>query len=138
MLALMMHTESLQHPALRWFYALSWTALVALLLLQSSSQPVIGPPAPPGEPPLEREILLTIGHVVAFSALVALWWWALLPGQGFVPALIIALLLGLILGTFTELAQAAVPDRSTSWFDLMVNWFTVAITAWRIHRMRAR
>ncbi len=138
MLTLMFKAEALQHPALRWLYAAGWTALITLLLLQSSSQPIIGPPAPPGKPTLEREILLTIGHGVIFATLLILWWWALIPRCGFSVALAAAVALSLALGTFTEAAQASVPDRMASWSDLIANWLAVLFAAWHIYRSRAR
>jgi VanZ family protein len=122
----------LRHDSLRPFYALAWTALVLLLLLQSSSQPILGPPAPPGDPPLEREILLFIGHLVAFSVMTWLWFRALrlnLPPRR---ALIGAVLIALTLGTLTELAQATLPDRSASCFDLATNWAVTLLSAWRL------
>lgn len=114
-----------QHPALRLLYALAWTALVTLVLVQSSSQPVVGPAAPPGPPTLEREILLTSGHAVAFSILTFLWWWALY-------ALTPAVLISLTVGIATEWAQTLVPDRSASLFDIATNTLVIGLTAWLI------
>jgi VanZ family protein len=119
-----------QHTALRLFYAFIWTALVTLVLVQSSSQPVVGPPAPPGPPALEREIFLTSAHVVAFSILTFLWWWGLLPISP--RALTHAVIIGLVLGIVTEGAQTFVPDRSASLFDIATNTLTIVLTAWVI------
>jgi VanZ family protein len=119
-----------QRPALRLLYALAWTALVTLVLVQSSSHPVVGPAAPPGPPTLEREILLTSGHVVAFSILTFLWWWALIPLSSY--ALTQAIMIGLILGIVTEWAQTLVPDRSASLFDMATNTVVIGLTAWVI------
>jgi VanZ family protein len=124
----------IHQPLFRWLCALAWTALVTLTLLQSSSQPVIGPAAPPGEPPLEREILLLIGHVIAFGVLTWLWWWAWSLYYNAQTALLLAVLIALVLGTSTEILQALVPDRATSWFDLVTNWIITLLTAWRIQR----
>ena len=128
----MMNIDLHPHPALRWFCTLAWTTLVLVTLLQSSSQPVIGPAAPPGEPPLEREILLTVGHVVAFAGLTLLWWWGLSAHTTSPSALLMAVLIALLIGIFSELAQANVPDRAASWFDLLVNCITIGTTAWWI------
>jgi VanZ family protein len=119
-----------QHPLLRFAYALAWTALVTLLLVQSSSHPVVGPAAPPGQPSLEREIFLTSGHIVAFSILTFLWWWALLPISAH--PLTHTIVIGLILGLVTEWAQALVPDRSASLFDMATNVLVIGVTAWLI------
>jgi VanZ family protein len=124
-----------QLPKLRLLYALAWTALVTLVLVQSSSQPVVGPAAPPGPPTPEREILLTCGHIIAFSILTVLWWWALTPHSPH--ALIQAVIVGLILGLVTEWAQTLVPDRSASLFDIATNTLVTGLTAWTIRRIRA-
>lgn len=114
--------------------ALGWTALLLVMLLQSSSQPLLGPAAPPGPITLEREILLTIGHIVGFAVLTVLWWWALLPRSSHERALVLAVMVALVIGTFTELAQASVPDRVASVYDLVVNTLAVLVTAWVIRR----
>ncbi|MBZ0299039.1 MAG: VanZ family protein [Anaerolineae bacterium] len=131
----MNHTLSPRNGLWRWLLAVGWTALILVLLLQSSSQPVIGPAAPPGQPSLGREMLLTSGHIVGFSILTALWWWALSQNISARAALAAAVVLALLIGTGSEIAQAAVPDRSASWFDLMVNWGVTLATAWRLARI---
>lgn len=123
----------LQLPILRYGYALFWTGLVILVLLQSSSQPVVGPAAPPGKPTLEREIFLTTGHIVAFSVMSLLWWWAFSSHFPITKALIFAALIALPLGIITELAQSFVPDRSASLSDLLVNVAVAIGTLYLIH-----
>jgi VanZ family protein len=115
-------------PAARWVLAAAYTLLVTVLLVQSSSQPIVGPPAPPGTPDLKREIELTLAHIVVFSALVVVWWWALLTVLPTHRAIFVTLSFVLVFGVVTELAQAVVPDRQPSLFDMAVNW-TVAIAA---------
>jgi VanZ family protein len=124
-------------PALRWFAALAWTALLLLTLLQSSSQPVIGPPAPPGDPSLERELLLTLGHIIGFAGLTLVWRWALADVLAPRRALWLAVLIALLLGICTELAQAAVPDRAASGFDLMVNGLAALTVGGWLSRRRS-
>lgn len=126
-----------QSAALRWACALGWTVILLVVLLQSSSQPVIGPPAPPGDPSLARELVLTLGHVVGFAGLTVLWWWALSWRLRLRSALLLAVLVALSIGIFSELAQAAVPDRAASWFDLVVNIGVTLVTAWAIERRAA-
>ena len=123
-----------KRPALRWVYALAWTALLLVLLLQSSSQPVIGPAAPPGKPTLAREILLTSGHLIGFGVLTVLWWRALVTKQSARVALIGAVVISLALGVMTELAQATIPDRMASLFDVAANSIVTVATAWAIFR----
>jgi VanZ family protein len=117
------------HPFFRRTLALSFTLLTTVLLVQSSSKPILGPPAPSGHPDLMREIELTFGHIVAFGTLVSLWWWALVPNLPSQRALFVAVGFALIYGVITELAQSAVPDREVSLFDVAVNWCTTALTA---------
>lgn len=118
-----------EHPLLRQVIALAYSALLTLILLQSSSQPYIGPAAPPGPPDLARELLLTTGHVAGFALLVFVWWRALPPTAH---GLLIAVCIGLALGTITELLQNLVPDRSASLFDLATNYAVTLATAWVI------
>ncbi len=118
--------ELLQQPMLRRVYAVAWVTLVTVTLLQSSGQPVVGPPAPPGPPSPSRELFLTSGHIVAFSVMMLLVWWALRPAKH---ALIVTLVTCLTLGAVTELAQRLVPDRSSSVGDLLVNWIVSGAVA---------
>lgn len=117
--------------------ALGWTALLLVTLLQSSRQPVVGPPAPPGQPTLARELLLTGGHIIGFSLLTLLWWRALITVGSARRALILAVVIALVIGTLTEVAQATIPDRSASLFDLTVNWLVTLATAAILHRTEA-
>lgn len=114
--------------------ALAYTALLTLMLLQSSSNPYIGPAAPPGPPDPVRELLLTIAHIIGFALLVAIWWKAFAPSSR---PLLLAVLIALTLGIVTELLQNFVPDRSASLFDLLTNVVVTLATAWLI-RSRSR
>jgi VanZ family protein len=118
--------------------ALAYTALLTLLLVQSSGHPVVGPAAPPGKPSVERELLLTSGHIVGFSLLVIIWWWALRRAWGERRALVVSLAISFILGVVTEVAQTLVPDRSSSWDDLAVNVLVSLAAALLIVRWRKR
>ncbi len=95
---------------------------------------MVGPPAPPGPPSASRELFLSTGHVVAFTGLMALLWWALRPARH---ALAAALITCLIYGLLTEVAQILVPDRESSFSDLAINWLTSLVIAaliyWRTH-----
>ncbi|MBZ0285451.1 MAG: VanZ family protein [Anaerolineae bacterium] len=113
--------------------AVAYAALLTLVLLQSSSQPVVGPVAPK-EFNLAWEILLTTGHIVGFSLLVVTIWWGLCPPAPLPWTLIAAVLFACVLGLTTEVLQSIVPDRSASLFDLGVNWSAALLTAYRIYR----
>jgi VanZ family protein len=119
-----------QNRFVRQIIALAYATLLTVMLLQSSSHPYVGPAAPPGAPDPGREVLLTSGHIIGFSLLVLLWWWALMPAPR---ALVAAVLIGLLLGTLTEILQNLVPDRSASLFDLVTNYVVTLGAAWVIH-----
>jgi VanZ family protein len=127
--------ETLQRPMLRRLYAVVWVTLVTVTLLQSSSAPLVGPPAPPGPPDFERELFLTTGHIVAFSVMLVLLWWALQPAPLALP---VALATCLVFGILTEFLQALVPDRSVSLGDLVVNCLVSLAAAlliyWKVSR----
>jgi VanZ family protein len=121
------------HPLVRQVTALAYTALLTLILLQSSSQPIVGPAAPPGDPDPAREIILTTGHIVGFVLLVLVWWWAFVSHSGSRRALFISAIIALVLSVMTELLQTLVPDRSASLFDLIVNTLVTLATVWMIY-----
>jgi VanZ family protein len=105
---------------------LVWVALVTVTLLQSSRQPLIGPPAPTGHPDAEREFFLTLGHIVAFAVMIALLWWALHPARH---ALAVALITCCVYGAATELLQTLVPDRGATFSDFAVDCVVSGIVA---------
>jgi len=117
--------EKLRHPTARRLYIVGWMVLVTVTLLQSSAHPVVGAPAPPGHPDPTREFFLTMGHVVAFSVMTALLWWALRPARG---ALVVSLIFCVVYGAATELLQSLVPDRGASLEDFAVDCLVSAIT----------
>jgi VanZ family protein len=111
----------LKSTPVRYVLAITWTLYSTVLLVQSSGNPVVGRPAPPGPPTMDREIILTIGHIVVFSTLVILWQWALSTFRPVRAALFVATGFAVIFGVISELAQFAVPDRTVSLGDLSVN-----------------
>lgn len=133
------HLGFLKSTPARWCYALAYTALVTVMLVQSSSQPIVGPPAPPGPPDLLRELELTMGHIVAFAGLVVLLWWALVALLPTPRALFVAVSFAIIFGLMTEVAQTLVADRQASLFDLAVNWtVTVFVSTYILEKWRSR
>ncbi len=127
----------LQRPRVRRVYALAYSAFMTLVLVQPSARPVVGPPAPPGPPTLEREILLTTGHIIAFAVLTALWTWTFAPRVPLRRSLLLAVVIGLSLGLVTELVQNAVPGRGASVLDITANSLATLGTAWFIHVRKA-
>lgn len=124
----------LTHPLIRYSLTIAFTLLCTVVLVQSSSQPIIGAPAPPGHPDLKREIELTLGHIIGFSLLVILWSWAFVAHLPLKRALFVAVGFALIYGLITEFAQSFVPDRQVSLYDIAVNWTTTAVAAFIVRR----
>lgn len=133
--------QTLTSPNVRRLYIIAWMILITVTLLQSSRSPLVGPPAPPGPPSYERELFLTSGHVVAFSVMLVLLWWALHPAPR---ALLVALAVCWTYGGATELLQMLVPDRGASWGDFAVDCLVSGLAAliiygcssWATHRER--
>jgi VanZ family protein len=135
-------TPLFNHPIVnnRFFriaIALAYTALLTLVLVQSSAQPVVGPVAP-REFNLAWEIFLTTGHLVGFSFLVFLIWSALTTVAPSTRSLIVAVVFACVLGLITEILQTLVPDRSSSLFDLACDWGVTFAVAYFIYRRAGR
>ncbi len=125
--------DSHYQRSLRVLVALAYTALLTLVLLQSSMKPVVGPVAP-REYNLAWEIFLTTGHLVGFSLLVFLIWSALTTVTSPTRSLVIAVVFACLMGLITEILQSIVPDRSASLFDLVCDWGVAFAVAYAIHR----
>lgn len=129
-----MMTRLLRNRFFRAFCALAYTAFMTVVLIQPSADPIIGPPAPPGAPTLEREILLLTGHLVAFAVLTLLWTYTFYATIPLERAVLLAVAIGLAMGILTEMVQSIVPGRGASVFDVAANWFATLTTAWAIRR----
>lgn len=119
---------------IRWIIFLAALAVTTLVLVQPSAEPVVGPAAPPGEPTPARELLLTMGHVVAFTVLTTLACWTFNAHMAFRPALLLAIGFCVVYGLLTELAQTLVPDRNASLWDIAVNTTVTLMVAFAIDR----
>lgn len=119
---------------LRVALAVAYTAVLTLVLVQSSANPLLGPAAP-REFNLAWEILLTSGHLVGFGLLVIANWSALAVVTTSRRALITAVIFACLLGLITELLQSFVPDRSASLFDLACDCGVALATAYFINRL---
>lgn len=123
--------------SVKWFrvvVAIVYSALLTLVLVQSSANPLLGPAAP-REFELWWEILLTLGHLVGFSLLVVVNWSALATVTTSRRALITAVIFACLLGLISELLQSFVPDRSASLFDLACDWGVAFVTGYLLHRL---
>lgn len=124
---------------LRIVVALSWTALLTLLLLQGEADPVIALGLPRGDNTLARELAFSTLHLVAFGVTCACWYWALRREAQARTALQAACLIAIALGVSTEILQTYTQDRHASWLDLAANIGGVLIAArliWRPGRAR--
>jgi VanZ family protein len=122
------------HTAVRWLMALAWTVWISIILIQPESQPVIDIGVRPAPPSLEREIVFTTLHIIAFSLMTGLWWWAFYERWPLKRALIAAVILAIIMGAFTESMQSFAPDRYPSWNDFIANFTGALLTAYSIYR----
>ena len=122
-----------QQPSFRIGLSIAYTALLTLVLVQSSAHPLVGPVAP-REYNLAWEILLTAGHLIGFTLLVVLLYSALVTVTTPVRALIVAVIFACSLGLLTEFIQSFVPDRSASLFDLACDWGMAFVAAYWIRR----
>ena len=132
-MTLLAHLNDTRAP-LRYGAAAAYTLLATILLLQSSTNPLIGPAAPPGPPDLPREILLTLGHLGTFGGLVLVWTWALTAHVPVHRALWLIAPAAILYGGVTELIQGSVPDRTASIIDFAANVLGALTMAWFILR----
>ncbi len=129
-------SESQFPRPLRWMIAIGYTALITLVLEQSSAQPVVGPAAPKAFDPV-WDAALTGCHIIGFGLLVMLLWSALNKPGHWRWALIVTVVFAVIFGFVTEVVQTLVPDRSSSWSDLLVNWgVSLAVGYWIWYRSK--
>ncbi len=118
---------------LRIALAIGYTAVLTLVLLQSSAHPYVGPSAPRAFD-LRWEILMTTAHLTGFALLVVFIWSALFTVMSSNRALVIAVIFACSLGLITELLQTLVPDRGASLFDLACDCGIALLVAYVIRR----
>lgn len=68
------------------------------------------------------EITDAAGHVVLFGVLVMLWYCTLVKHLARRHALFLAVLIVVMLGTATELAQCLVPNRGVALIDILASY----------------
>jgi VanZ family protein len=118
---------------IRWLYALTWTALILLLLLTPG---VLTPQTFLGD------LTDKAGHAAMFGILTVLWFWLLLCYRTWQRALLLAFGLALLIGGSTEFAQRFVPGRESIIWDFVANALgaglvTLALYGW-LQRRTAR
>jgi len=97
---------------IRWLYALTWTALLLLLLLTPG---VLTPQTFLGD------LTDKAGHAVMFGILTVVWFWLLRCYRTWQRALMMAFWLALAIGGSTEFAQQFVPGRESIIWDFVAN-----------------
>ena len=121
-------------PIVRWGMALAYSAGLIAYLLQQPGAPAVEIVAPVAAPDWQREIAFTIGHIMGFGVLFALWWWALSPYE-YAPRYAALVTLGI--GLLAEILQSQLPGRSASAYDMAMDAVGIAfayliITRWRL------
>jgi VanZ family protein len=117
--------------------AIAWTIWLSIILIQPETHPIIDIGVRPAPYSLEREIVFTIGHVVAFTITTLLWWWALCKRWSWPRALALAMVIALVVGVFTEYMQTFAPDRHPSLGDYLSNCAGILVVAyWLVRRAR--
>jgi hypothetical protein len=111
----------LQFRPVRWIIAITWTIFISIVLVQPENQPLINTGIPPGPNTLERELVFTTLHLIAFSTTCAVWFWAWFGHLILKHSLLIAISIALTLGGVTEYLQSFSPDRYPSVGDLLAN-----------------
>ena len=101
-----------------WLAALCGTVFTLIMMLKPGTSRVIDVPH---KLLGGTDFTDAIGHVVLFCVLVYVWW-TLTAHFSRQRALLLAACIVFGLGTFTEFAQAIVPHRGFTLYDLASNW----------------
>ncbi len=131
-------SSSIQSAAARWFLAIAWSSLLALLLLQGEAEPVLDLGIPRGENTPVRELIFSTLHLLGFALTCVLWFWALKVKFKPKTGLLLACAIAIALGASTEILQSYTPDRHASWLDLIANFSGSLIAARLIWRQFVR
>lgn len=113
--------DMIRFRPLRWMITLVWTVFISIILIQPEQNPVISTGIPPGPNTLEREILFTTLHLIAFGTTCGLWFWAWFGHVSLSQSLLLAIVIAIIIGAVTEYMQSFAPDRYPSWIDFFAN-----------------
>lgn len=124
---------------LRLPFALAWTLLLTILLLQGEADPLINLGLPSGANTLARELAFSAVHLLAFGFTCLCWHWALSASAAAERSALAAITIAITLGASTEFLQTATLDRHFSWLDLGANFAGVLIAAalleWRLRAL---
>ena len=126
--------RALNLAAVRWTSALGWSLLLTLFLLQPEADPLIDLGLPRGDSTVQRELIFSALHLLAFALTCMMWFWALRGRFNPRNSLFAALLIAIALGIVTEALQSLTLDRHASLIDLSANIAGALIAAriiWR-------
>lgn len=124
----------IQNRPLRWICAIIWTAFISILLVQPEGDPLIYTGIPPAPPTLERELLFTSAHLIAFGVTCAVWFWAWFGHLRLTTSLLMGIVFAIAIGSITEYLQTYSPDRHPSIIDFLANCIgtlTIAYFIWK-------
>ena len=125
-----------KNPVIRWSMTIAWTILISIILVQPEQNPLIDTGIPPGPNTLEREIVFTTLHCIAFGLTCALWFWAWFGHLSLPKSLLMAVVFAIIIGSITEYLQTFSPDRYPSPIDFLANCTGTLLIAYVIWRKR--
>lgn len=128
----------LQNRLIRWSVTILWTVFISILLVQPEKQPLIDIGIQPAPITLEREILFTTLHLIAFAITCVLWFWAWFGHLNLSKSLILAIVISIILGTTTEYLQIYSPDRYPSLIDYLANCLGASLAGYVIWRKQEK
>ncbi len=121
-----------QTHTFRWALAVGYSAFLITYLLQQPGTPAVEVVAPVANPDWQREVVFTIGHIVGFGMLFALWLVALRPHLTRHAALT-AFSIATTIGLTAEYLQNLLPDRTASVYDVAMNTIGMLL-AWALLR----
>ena len=123
----------------RWLISPLLTLVLVVLLLQPGEQSITDTGILQGPPGLARDLFFIAGHIGWFGLLVVLWRWTLVTRFHTTSALVLAVLIALVVGTSTELAQTLIPNRGATLVDLLANYvgIVLAVVAVRYYETRS-
>ncbi len=129
-----------QDAFLRWTLALSWTAFCLLLMLLPDEGTIVNALSLAAG---GGDLTDALGHVFLFGVLTLLWYAALLGRESKTPAmrqrdLWVAVGVGWLVSTASEVGQAFVPGRGMALLDLVANIFGPAVVLLWLRRRVGR
>lgn len=113
------------------FLAIAWTIVLTVMLLQAELKPLIPTGIPPAPPSIERELLFSLLHVIAFGLLFGLWVLSFIEQVPLKRLLLVCFICLLLYGIGIELIQAqSAAGRSAQITDILANGLGMGLAAY--------